>query len=51
MEGQMSSGIKVEVQVLTVIPIKGEYQITYKLDYGRVQSKWVETVTHEVHKS
>ncbi len=43
-EGQLKSGILLEVSVLTNVPIKGSYSLTYKVDYGRMQSKWSEQI-------
>lgn len=41
-ELQLKSGIFLEIFVYTKVPIKGPYSLTYKLDYGRIQSKWTE---------
>lgn len=40
-----------EVSVLTSVPIKGPYSLTYKIGYGRVESKWVEQLQTVYNKS
>jgi hypothetical protein len=50
-ELQLSSGILFEGHVFTKVPIKGQYTLTYKIGYGRVQSKWSETMKKDLNKS
>ena len=47
----MKSGIMLEVSVESELPIKGDYSLTYRIDYGRNQSKWVEQVNKKDHQS
>jgi hypothetical protein len=48
---QLKSGIFLEAFVITKAPIKGNYTLIYKVEYGRYQSKWGEPITQAVHKS
>ena len=32
---QLKSGIFLEIKVFTKVPIKGQYSLNYRLDYGR----------------
>ena len=50
-EDSLKSGIILELIIYTKVPIKGQYALTYKLDYGRINSKWTEAYTKEVNKS
>ena len=50
-EGQLKSGIMLEISVLTSVPIKGPYSLTYKVGYGRNESKWVEQLQNVYNKS
>eukprot|EP00347_Sterkiella_histriomuscorum_P022325 403330878 len=51
MELHLKSGIQLDIFLYTKVPIKGPYSLTYKLDYGRIQSKWTEQIQKDVHKS
>jgi len=44
MDLQLKSGIFLELYIYTKVPIKGLYSLTYKIDYGRTQSKWTEQI-------
>ena len=50
-DGPLRSGIQLEVQVMTYVPMKGPYDLVFKIDYDRVQSKWVEHTNTPEHKS
>ncbi len=50
-ELQLSSGILFEGCIYTKVPLKGPYVLTYKVGYGRVQTKWTESITKDLHKS
>lgn len=51
MDLQLKSGIFLELTVYSKVPIKGQYSLTYRVDYGRIHSKWTEHIYKEVHKS
>jgi hypothetical protein len=50
-DDSIKSGIYLELILYTKVPIKGHYGLTYKVDYGRFNSKWTEVISHEVNKS
>lgn len=51
MELHLKSGIQLDVFLYSKVPIKGQYTLTYKIVYGRTESKWTEHIQKDVHKS
>jgi hypothetical protein len=47
----LKSGIFLEASLFTKVPIKDKYSLSFKIDYGRSQTKWSEDVNKEHNKS
>ena len=52
LESQLKSGMFLEAFIYTNVPLKNQhYQLSYKIDYGRQDFKWVEDIGTEKYKS
>ena len=47
----LNSGITFEAFIYSNIPLKCNYEITYRVDYGRSEIKWSEMADKSLFKS